>query len=61
MVKCRKEAYCAYGMAEDEEGTKDYDNKDPRRCFRCMATGYSLFENVPDDDEDEFDESQEEE
>ena len=50
MVKCRKEAYCAYGMAEDEEGEKDYDNKDPRRCFKCMATNYSLFE--PYDDED---------
>ena len=51
MVKCRKEAYCAYGMAEDEEGEKDYDNKDPRRCFKCMATAYSLFEPYGDEDD----------
>ena len=56
MVKCRKEAYCAYGMAEDEEGVKDYDNKDPRRCFKCMATSYSLFE--PYDDEDDSSEEE---
>ena len=50
MAKCRREAYCKHGIAEDEEGVKDYSDKDSKRCFRCLVTDYSLFE--PNEEED---------
>jgi len=51
-MKCRKEDYCKHGMVVDEDdGEKDMSDKDPKRCFRCIATNYSLFEPYEDEEE----------
>ncbi|MFC1690907.1 hypothetical protein ACFL0W_01890 [Nanoarchaeota archaeon] len=54
-MKCRKEDYCKYGavIVDEETGEKDSTDKDSKRCFRCVATNYSMFEPVTDDDEEE--------
>ncbi|MBU0461704.1 MAG: hypothetical protein KJ574_03900 [Nanoarchaeota archaeon] len=60
MTKCRKEAYCKWGIEENEEGEVDYAQKDPKRCFKCIATSYSMFEPYEDDSENESEEEEEE-
>lgn len=49
MPKCRREHYCKYGIAEDGDGEMDDSDKDPRRCFKCITSGYELFEPVEDE------------
>ena len=49
MAKCRREHYCMHGLAEDNEGEVDTSDKDSRRCFKCLVSGYSMFEPIEDD------------
>ncbi|MFC1723824.1 hypothetical protein ACFL0V_06815 [Nanoarchaeota archaeon] len=50
-MRCRREDYCKYGSVVEEDGEKINDNKDPRRCTRCIVTKFSLFEPFEDEDE----------
>lgn len=57
-MKCRKEHMCKWGIKEEcdaDEAEPDKSNKDPKRCFRCIARNYSEFELSDDYEEVEHD------
>ncbi|MBT3538480.1 hypothetical protein HN682_00865 [Candidatus Peregrinibacteria bacterium] len=52
MAICRKNDYCKFGIVVgDETEGKDDSDYESKRCFRCMATSYDLFEPVDDEEE----------